>query len=79
MQKSYDQATKMLMGTIREMMLDSKYVYVSSVDAKYTELKEPGRELIADTVALILPMLARADAERRQDEAEKIMMGKLSK
>jgi hypothetical protein len=30
-------------------------------------------------VALILPMLARADAERRQDEAEKIMMGKLSK
>jgi hypothetical protein len=79
LQKSYDQATKILLGTIKEIMHDSHYTYISSVDHKYTELKEPGREMIADTVALLLPMLARAEHEQRQQDAENLMMQKLSK
>lgn len=79
MEKSYEQATKILMGTIKEMMRDSRYIYISNIDHKYTELKEPGREMIADTVALILPMLAQACQDQRQQDAEELMMKKLSK
>ena len=61
------------------MMRDSHYTYVSGIDHKYTELKEPGREMIADTVAMLLPMLARAEQEQRQQDAENHMMQKLSK
>lgn len=78
MTKAYEQATKILMGTIKEMMQDSKYVYVSNVDAKYTELKEPGKEMITETVALILPLLAKAQQEQRKDDAENLMMQRLS-
>jgi len=71
-------ATVMVMGALREMIKNRKYAYVSSTNYGYSHLEDPGKELIINLVQSVLPLLAQAQAEETKEEAEKLMLNKLS-
>lgn len=73
------QATIIVMGALREMIKNRKYTYISSTNFSYSHLEDPGKELIINLVQSVLPMLAQAQAEETKEEAEKLMLDKLSK
>jgi hypothetical protein len=54
-------------------------VYVSSTNYTYSHLEEPGKEMVVNLVASVLPMLAEARDLHIKEEAEKLMLDKLSK
>lgn len=71
-------ATVMVMGALREMIKNRKYAYVSSTNYNYSHLEDPGKELIINLVQSVLPLLVQAQAEETKEEAEKLMLNKLS-
>lgn len=74
-----EQAIVIVMGALREMIKNRKYAYISSTNFNYSHLEEPGKELIISLVQTVLPLLAQAQAEETKEEAEKLMLDKLSK
>lgn len=73
-----DQATKIVMGALKELMSDRKYAYVSTTNYKYSNLEQPGKDLVISLVESVLPLLAQAKAEQIKNEAEELMLKKLS-
>jgi hypothetical protein len=73
-----DQATKIVMGALKEIISDRKYAYVSTTNYRYSNLEEPGKEMVIALVESVLPLLARAKAEQVKTEAEELMLKKLS-
>jgi hypothetical protein len=73
-----DQATKIVMGALKEIINDRKYAYVSTTNYKYSNLEDPGKEMVIALVESVLPLLARARAEQIKNEAEELMLKKLS-
>jgi hypothetical protein len=73
------QATTIVMGALKELITNRKYAYISSSNFKYSNLEEPGKELIITLVESVLPLLAQARAEQTKDDAEKLMLDKLTK
>ncbi len=73
-----EQATKIVMGALKELINDRKYAYVSTSNYKYCNLEEPGKEMVVTLVESVLPLLARAKAEQIKNEAEELMVKKLS-
>jgi len=74
-----EQAMKILLGTIDQIMLDSRCSYISPASPQYSELRAPGKELLSTTFNLIFPMLVKAHLARRKEDAENLMMDKLGK
>lgn len=66
------------MGGLKEIIADRKYAYVSSTNYKYSNLEQPGKELVVSLVEAVLPLLAQAKAEQIKQEAEELMLKKLS-
>jgi hypothetical protein len=79
MSKLNEQATIIVMGALKELINNRKYVYVSSTNYTYSHLEEPGKEMVVNLVASVLPMLAEARDLHIKEEAEKLMLDKLSK
>lgn len=73
-----DHATKIVMGALKELINDRKYAYVSTTNYKYCNLEDPGKEMVINLVESILPLLAQAKAEQIKNEAEELMLKKLS-
>jgi len=71
-----EQATTILIGTIKEMISKREYCYAAS-NPKYSELRDPGRELVVNTVETILPMLITAKRLQDKEAAEELMLEKL--
>jgi hypothetical protein len=71
-------ATVMVMGALRELIKNRKYAYISSTNFGYSHLEDPGKELVISIVQSVLPLLAQAQAEEVKEEAEKLMLKKLS-
>ncbi len=74
-----EQAIKILMGTIDQIMSDGRCSYISPANPQYSELREPGKELLSTAFDLIFPMLVKAHLARRKEDAENLMMNKLGK
>jgi hypothetical protein len=74
-----DQATTILLGSLKEIISNRKYVYVSGANYSYSRLEEPGKEMVINLVQLVLPLLAEARDLQLKEEAEKLMLDKLSK
>ena len=72
------QATTILMGSLNELLKNRDYAYVSKSTPKYSHLEEAGRIFVADLVEQILPTLVEAENARIRNEAEELMMNKLS-
>lgn len=79
MSKLNEQATIIVMGALKELINNRKYAYVSSTNYTYSHLEEPGKEMVVNLVASVLPMLAEARDLHIKEEAEKLMLDKLSK
>jgi hypothetical protein len=79
MSKLNEQATIIVMGALKELINNRKYVYVSSTNYTYSHLEEPGKEMVVNLVASVLPMLAEARDLHIKEEAEQLMLDKLSK
>lgn len=74
-----EQAMKILLGTINQIISDNRCSYISPSNPQYSELRGPGRELLNTTFNLIFPILVKADLARKKEDAENLMMDKLGK
>lgn len=72
------QATTMLMGSLKELINNRDYAYISTGNPKYSHLEDAGKEFVVNLVDTILPLLVEAQAERIRAEAEELMLKKLS-
>lgn len=72
------QATTMLMGSLKEMLSHQEYCYVAST-AKYSEIKAPGEQYILSLVKTVLPLLIESSRLQALNEAESLMLNKLTK
>jgi hypothetical protein len=79
MSNLHEQATKIVIGALKELLNDRKYAYVSTTNYKYCNLEQPGKDLVVALVESVLPLLAQAKAEQIKNEAEELMLGKLTK
>jgi hypothetical protein len=71
-----EQASMILLGAIKEMINNRNYCYAAS-NPKYSELRDPGKEFVLNTVEAILPMLITAKRLQDKENAEELMMEKL--
>lgn len=78
MSSSYDIALKIITGSILEIIKDNNYTYTSNISEKYFELRPSGREAILCAVEAALPLLIKGRREQVQEEAERLMVKKLS-
>ena len=74
-----DQATMMVMGSLKELLTNRKYAYISSTNYSYSHLEGPGKEMVVNLVESVLPLLAKASDMQIKDDAEKLMLDKLAK
>jgi hypothetical protein len=75
-----EQAAMIVLGTLRELITHRKYAYISNMsDYKFSHLEGPGKEMAVNLVESVLPMLAKARDLQIKEEAEKLMLEKLSK
>lgn len=74
-----DQATIIVMGALKELINNRKYAYVSSTNYGYSHLEDPGKEMVVNLVQSVIPLLAQARDLQIKEEAEKLMLDKLSK
>lgn len=79
MSKLSDQATIIVMGALKELVNNRKYAYVSSTSYAYSHLEDPGKEMVVNLIQTVLPLLAQARDLEVKEEAEKLMLEKLSK
>lgn len=64
-----------LMATIR----NSDQSYISTVGAHYCELKDPGKKLMAELVELMFIKAVELDKQRRQNDADQLVMDNLKR
>ena len=64
-----------LMSAVR----NDEYAYVSEVSAHYSHLKDPGKKIMAELVEIMFTKAVELDKQRRQDDAEKLVMNNLKK
>ena len=64
-----------LMATIR----NRDQSYVSSTGAQYSHLEAPGKKIMAELVDMMFVKAVECDKQRRQDDAEKLVMENLKK
>jgi hypothetical protein len=64
-----------LMATIR----NSDQSYISTVGAQFCHLKDPGKQLMAELVELMFIKAVECDKQRRQQDAEQLVMENLKK
>lgn len=74
-----DQVSVIVMGALKELVSNRKFSYISSVNPSYSHLEEPGKEMVVNLVQSVLPLLVQARDLQIREEAEKLMLDKLSK
>lgn len=74
-----EQAAMIIIGTLKELITHRKYAYISGTNYSYSQLEDPGKEMVVSLVESILPLLARARDLEIKEAAEKLMVDKLSK
>lgn len=72
------QATTMIMGSLKELLHNRDYAYVSSSNPKFSHLEDAGKQFVVDLIETVLPILVEAENNRIKNEAEELMLKKLS-
>ncbi len=67
-----------IMGSLKELIRNRQLAYVSETNPQYSHLTNEGREFVLNMVGTVLPMLIVAEKERARNEAEELMINKLS-
>jgi hypothetical protein len=64
-----------LMSAVR----NNDYAYVSGVSAHYSHLKDPGKKIMAELTELMFTKAVELDKQRRQNDAEQLVMDNIKK
>jgi len=64
-----------LMAAIR----NREQSYVSHIDSRYSHLESPGKKLMAELVDMMFIKAVELDKQRRQQDAEQLVMENLKK
>jgi hypothetical protein len=72
------QVTTIVMGSLKELLKNRDYAYISKTNPKFSHLEEAGKVFVVELVEQILPLLVEAETARIKNEAEELMMNKLS-
>lgn len=67
-----------IMGSLKELIRNRQLAYVSETNPQYSHLTDEGREFVLNMIGTVLPMLIVAEKERARNEAEELMINKLS-
>ena len=78
MTKLNEHATTILIGGLKEMLDNRKYIYVSTSNPKFSHLEDAGKEFVINLVDTLLPLLVEAKAAQAKFDAEELMLKKLS-
>jgi hypothetical protein len=55
-----DEVSRMVMSNLKELVMDDKYYYSSSVDRDFSTLTPEGKEYIIKIMSIYLPLLSDA-------------------
>lgn len=66
-------------GALKEMLINGDLVYVSASDPRFSHLTSLGEKYVLDLVKAVLPLLVNAQNLTIKDNAEVVMIEKLSK
>ena len=64
-----------LMSAVR----NTEYAYVSEVNANYSNLKDPGKKIMAELTEMMFIRAVELDQNRRKNDAEQLVMDNLKK
>jgi hypothetical protein len=67
-----------IMGSLKELLRNRQLAYVSETNPQYSHLTDEGREFVVDMISTVLPALIISEKEKAKNDAEELMMNKLS-
>lgn len=67
----------MVYGSLREMLSNPKYIYNSTVDARYSEWTHEGQEEILSFLKNISFIMAQSDRDERDRRAKELVLENL--
>jgi hypothetical protein len=73
------QATTIILGSLKEMLSNADYCYISKSSPKYSELRDAGKSYTITLIESVLPLLIEAQQLKIKEEAEQRMLNQLSK
>ena len=68
-----------LFGSLKELVINRDLAYVSQTSPQHSHLTPLGEQYVMELVRSVLPLLVTATAKANKENAENIMMDKLSK
>jgi hypothetical protein len=70
--------TKIIMGSLNELLNDPKLTYININSPMFSELKSDGERYVLAVIKATLPLLIEAKAESSRQNAEELMIKKLT-
>lgn len=67
-----------IMGSLKELLRNRHLAYVSETNPQYSHLTDEGRAFVVDMISTVLPMLIVSEKEKARNDAEELMINKLS-
>jgi len=68
-----------LAAQLMAMVRNRDQSYVSDINAQYSHLEAPGKRIMAELTELMFIKAVECDLQRRQEDAEKLVMENLKK
>jgi hypothetical protein len=65
-----DEVSQMVMSNLKELVMDTKYYYSSSVDRDFSSLTPEGKEYLIKIMSVYLPLLSDAQEQALNDRAK---------
>jgi hypothetical protein len=70
--------TKIIMGSLNELLNDPNLTYININSPMFSELKSDGERYVLAVIKATLPLLIEAKAESSRQNAEELMIKKLT-
>lgn len=70
---------QVLAAQLMSMTRNNELGYASTVSAQYSHLNDPGKKLMAELVDMMFIKAVELDKQRRQNDAEQLIMDNLKK
>jgi len=72
-------ASTIIMGSLKEMLAIKDFIYTSYINPQNSHLTLQGEKYVLDLIKSVLPLLISAQNSTAKENAELVMMDKLSK
>ena len=75
----YEIANTIIIGSLKEMLANQDLTYISYTSPQHSHLRSQGEKYVLDLIKSVLPLLVNAHALTAKENAELLMLDKLSK